>query len=154
MNLNAATRRLKPGLDWGFIVGMVFALVLAGKIVPFLAVVGVVPIPFLWRSLQQKHYLVSPVRLIVPAAIYFVYMLLTYFFYTGLQPGDAKPVNPDIELYGIGIAILIVGTLRSHDSQPSRKRLKNSDFLIYENRVRQLEELRATPSRALGENFV
>ncbi len=113
MNLNAAGPRLTRGLDWAFIAGAVFALVLAGKIVPFLVLVGVLPIPFLLPLLRQRRYLVSPARLLVPAAIYFTYVLLTYFFYTGLQPGDAKPVNPDLELYGIGIVMLLVGMIRS-----------------------------------------
>lgn len=113
MNLNVAGPRLIRGLDWAFIAGAVFALVLAGKIVPFLVVVGVLPIPFLLPLLRQRQYLVSPARLLVPAAIYFAYVLLTYFFYTGLQPGDAKPVNPDLELYGIGIVMMLVGMIRS-----------------------------------------
>jgi len=112
MNLNAGGRRLAIGLDWAFIVGVAFAVVLAGKTVPFLVVAGVLPIPFLWNSLRQRQYRVSPARLLVPAGIYFAYSLLTFFFYTGLQPGEAVPVNPDLELYGIAIAMLAVGAIR------------------------------------------
>lgn len=122
MNLNAAGRRLIPGLDWAFIVGVVFAIVLAGKIVPFLVVVGIIPIPFLWRILQQKRYLASPARLLIPAAIYFAYVLISYFFYKGLQPGDAKPTNPDLELYGVAIAMLVVGMLRSLEIEGLRRK--------------------------------
>jgi hypothetical protein len=122
MNLNVAGHRLTIGLDWAFVAGIVFALVLAGKIVPFLVVVGVVPIPFLWHILQQKRYPVLPGRLLIPATVYFAYMLLTYFFYTGLQPDEAKPVNPDLELYGVAIAMLLVGLLRGLEVEGLRKK--------------------------------
>lgn len=54
MNLNAGGYRLTSGLDWAFIVGVAFAIVLAGKTVPFLVVAGVLPIPFLLKNLRQK----------------------------------------------------------------------------------------------------
>ena len=110
--MNVANRLLRNGLDWAFIVGVVFALVLAGKIVPLLVVAGVVPIPFLIGTLKRKRLKISLARLLIPSGIYFAYALLTYFFFTGLAPAEARPVNPDLELYGVAIAMLCVGLLR------------------------------------------
>lgn len=124
MNLNAGGHRLTSGLDWAFIVGVAFAIVLAGKTVPFLVVAGVLPIPFLFKNLRQRQYRVSPARLLVPAGIYFGYSLLTYFFYMGLQPGEAKPVNPDLELYGIAVAMLAVGAIRSLEIDGLRRKFE------------------------------
>ncbi|MCD2175637.1 O-antigen ligase family protein [Rhizobium sp. C4] len=122
MILNVASPKLRSGLDWAFIAGLVFSLVLAGKIVPFLVVVGVVPVPFLLGIIRQRPLVVSPARIVGPAALYFGYALLTYFFYTGLQPGEAKPVNPDLELYGIALVMLIVGLLRSLEIEGLRRK--------------------------------
>lgn len=113
MTLIEANRQLKSGLDWAFLVGIVFALALGGKVVPFLIVVGIVPIPFLWRALRNRKLVVSPARLLVPAGVYFAYVLATFYLFTGLAPGEKLPVNPDLELYGVGIAMLLVGMVRS-----------------------------------------
>ncbi len=122
MKLTIAAQRFRSVLDWAFIAGVVFALVLAGKIVPFLIAVGVVPIPFLLGSLRSRRLSVAPERILVPSAIYFTYVLLTYFFFTGLQPGETKPVNPDLELYGVAIAMLLVGLLRGLEVESLRKK--------------------------------
>ncbi|HWU61112.1 MAG TPA: O-antigen ligase family protein [Ensifer sp.] len=84
--------------------------------------VGILPIPFFLQLLRQRKYRVSPARIVVPAAVYFSYALLTYLFFTGLQPGDAKPVNPDLELYGIAIALMVVGILRSLEIDGLRRK--------------------------------
>jgi O-antigen ligase len=125
MNWTIANERLRRGLDLAFIAGVVFALVLAGKIVPFLIVAGVVPIPFLYRELQTRRLVVPPARLLVPAGIYFAYVLLAYFFFPGLPPEAPRPVNPDLELYGVGIAMLLVGLLRGLEIDGLRKMFVN-----------------------------
>lgn len=104
--------RLRNVIDALFLVGVVFALFLAGKVVPALVVFGVLPIPFLLRELGKRELRVSPSRLAAPIVAYFGYSLLVYFFYTGLQPGERRPINPDLELYGIALLMLAVGCLR------------------------------------------
>ena len=56
-------RKVRGMLDDGFLVGLVFALFLAGKIVPFLVLVGVVPIivfwancPVLWLTTSHRSF--------------------------------------------------------------------------------------------------
>lgn len=120
--MNVAMRQIRNGLDWAFIVGVVFTLVLAGKIVPFLIAVGVVPIPFLLDMVRTKRFELSTARLLMPMGVYFTYSLLTFFIFTGLKPGEAKPVNPDLELYGIAIAMLLVGLIRGLEIGGLRKK--------------------------------
>lgn len=122
MTLNVAIRQIRSGLDWAFIIGVVFSLVLAGKIVPFLIAVGVVPIPFLLDMLRSKRFELSTARLLVPMGVYFTYALLTFFLFTGLKPGETRPVNPDLELYGIAIAMLLVGLIRGLEIGGLRKK--------------------------------
>lgn len=122
MTPNVAIRQIRSSLDWAFIVGVVFALVLADKIVPFLIVVGVAPIPFLLGALKERRLVVSRSRLLIPAAIYFTYALLTLFLFTGLMPGEPKPINPGLELYAIAIAMLLVGLVRGVEIERLRAR--------------------------------
>lgn len=122
MTLNDANQRLRHALDWAFLAGVVFAIVLAGKIVPFLIAVGVLPIPFMLDRLRQRQFAVRLTRLLAPAIVYFSYALFTYFFFTGLQPGEARPVNPGMELYVVAIAMFIIGILRSLEIDGLRKK--------------------------------
>lgn len=104
--------KVRAILDDGFLVGLVFALFLAGKVVPYLIVVGVVPIVLFWA---RSDYAKSPAalrRLLVPTVGYFAYSLLLFYAYPGLQPGAEPPGNPDLELYMVAIALLAVGFLR------------------------------------------
>lgn len=104
--------KFRDVVDALFVVGVVFALFLAGKVVPALIVFGVIPIPLFFRDLKKRQLRVSPTRLAAPVVAYFGYSLLVYFFYTGLEPGERRPINPDLELYGIALLMLGVGCLR------------------------------------------
>lgn len=110
--MTTADSRLREAIDALFLTGVVFALFLAGKIVPALILFGVVPVPFLLRSLKERPLHVSPYRLAIPFVAYFGYSLVVYFFFTGLEPGERRPINPDLELYGIAILMLVLGCIR------------------------------------------
>lgn len=104
--------RFRNAVDITFLSGIVFALILADKIVPLLIAVGVLPIPFLLQSRKGQPLAVSPAMLLWPAGIYFAYSLFVYFFFTGLGPNEVRPVNPSLELYAVAIAMLAVGVVR------------------------------------------
>lgn len=104
--------KVRAFLDDGFIVGLVFSLFLASKIVPFLIVVGVVPIAFFW---MKSDYVKSPdalCRFLIPTVGYFAFSVLLFYIYPGLQPGEKPPGNPDGELYAVAIALIAAGFLR------------------------------------------
>lgn len=104
--------KVRAVLDDGFIVGLVFALFLAGKIVPYLVVVGVVPIAIFWNKSDYASSRSAILRFALPTAGYFAFCLLLLVFYQGLQAGEKPPRNPDLELYAIAIAMLAIGFLR------------------------------------------
>lgn len=99
-------------LDGAFLVGLVFALFLAGKIVPFLVVVGVVPIAFFWAKSDYAKSADVLGRFLLPTIGYFAFCLLLYYVYPGLPAGEQPPKNPDIELYAVALAMLSVGFVR------------------------------------------
>lgn len=107
------TQLLRNVLDAGFIVGLVIALFLGGKIVPYLIVVGVLPIILFWKDTDYVSLRKLPYRLFIPTLLYYCFCIIIYYAYTGLPSGMTPPSNPDIELYGVGLALLIVGYLRS-----------------------------------------
>jgi hypothetical protein len=98
--------------DVGFLIGLVFALFLAGRIVPYLIVVGVLPIILFWSRSNYELSSISPFRLFVPTLSYFAFCLALYYLYPGLPAGMTPPGNPDLELYAVAIALLAVGFLR------------------------------------------
>jgi hypothetical protein len=104
--------KVRAVLDDGFIVGLVFALFLAGKIVPYLVVVGVVPILLFWNKSDYAKSRSAILRFALPAAGYFALCLLLLVFYPGLEPGEKPPRNPDLELYIVAVAMLAIGFLR------------------------------------------
>ncbi len=99
-------------LDDGFLVGLVFALFLAGKIVPYLILVGVVPIVLFWTKADYAKPAATLGRFLFPTLGYFTFCLLLLYAYPGLQPGEEPPNNPNFELYIVAIALLAVGFLR------------------------------------------
>ncbi len=105
--------RLWHASDILFLTGLAAALFLAGKVTPLLVVAGVMPIPFLLRELKNRHYHVSIWTLLAPFGIYFAYSIFVFFFFTGLEASDPRPVNPSLESYSIAVAMLAVGLLRS-----------------------------------------
>ncbi|WLS01464.1 O-antigen ligase family protein [Shinella oryzae] len=104
--------RVQNTLDIAFIAGITFALLLGEKVVYLVLVAGIIPIPFLLKNNIRLKMKASKYRIIIPSTIYFGYNLLTYFFFTGLEPEKQRPVNPDLELYVIGIAILVASIVR------------------------------------------
>jgi O-antigen ligase len=104
--------KVRKILDDGFLVGLVFALFLAGKIVPYLVVVGVLPILFFWRRSDFAKPTALLVRFLLPTVGYFAFCLLLLYAYPGLPPGQPLPKNPDLELYAVAVALLAVGFLR------------------------------------------
>lgn len=99
--------------DDGFVIGLVFALFLASKIVPFLVLVGVLPIFLFWRSADFKRAAAARYRLFAPVAIYFVYCIALLHLYPGLDRSEVPARNPGIELYAVAIALFALGFLRS-----------------------------------------
>jgi hypothetical protein len=99
-------------LDDGFLVGLAFALFLAGKIVPFLLVVGVLPIALFWMKSDYAKPAGLLARFLLPTIGYLAFCLLLLYAYPGLQPGETPPNNPDLELYAVAFALLAVGFLR------------------------------------------
>ncbi len=99
---------VRTASDYGFLMGLVFALFLAGKIVPFLLIFGVIPLITL-RRVALGGPLAS---LIVPSVLYFFYSALLLYFRPGIEPAVARPQNPDFELYGVAVVLLITGLLR------------------------------------------
>jgi hypothetical protein len=99
-------------LDDGFLVGLAFALFLAGKIVPFLLVVGVLPIALFWMKSDYAKPAALLTRFLAPTIGYLAFCLLLLYAYPGLQPGETPPNNPDLELYAVAFALLAVGFLR------------------------------------------
>lgn len=99
-------------LDDGFIVGLVFALFLAGKIVPYLAVVGVLPIFLFWTKSDYAKSRGAILRFALPVVGYLAFCFLLLIFYPGLQPGEKPPRNPDIELYAIAAVMAGIGFFR------------------------------------------
>ena len=99
-------------VDDGFLIGLVFALFLAGKIVPYLVLVGVVPIFLFWAKSDYAKPAGMLTRFLLPTVGYFGFCLLLLYAYPGLQPGQQRPNNPDLELYAVAVALLAVGFLR------------------------------------------
>lgn len=99
-------------LDGLFLAGFALASFLGGKATILFVVTGLLPIPWLLVDRGLQTLRVPLWRLVGPSGLYFGYSLITYFFFTGLTPGEKHPVNPDLELYGIAIALLVAGTLR------------------------------------------
>lgn len=99
-------------VDDGFLVGLVFALFRAGKIVPYLILVGVVPFFLFWARSDYAKPAGMLKRFLLPTVGYFSFCLLLLYAYPGLQPGQQPPNNPDLELYAVAIALLAVGFLR------------------------------------------
>ncbi|MBB5045190.1 O-antigen ligase family protein [Shinella fusca] len=104
--------RLRQMFDILFIVSLAAAMFLGGKVAPLLAIAGVCPIPFLLHATSNQRYAISIWRLLVPFGLYFTYSLLAFFFFTGLEEGARRPVNPSLELYLIGIGMLAIGLVR------------------------------------------
>lgn len=100
-------------LDDGFLVGLVFALFLASKIVPYLFCVGVLPILLFWRKIPLSSLTASSLRLFVPVVIYLVYSTSLLYLYPGIDTSVARPGNPGIELYAVAIGMFVLGFLRS-----------------------------------------
>lgn len=109
---NALKVRAVALLDALFVAGFALASFLGDKATALFIIAGLLPIPFLLRSMRLEPLRVPLWRLTAPAGLYFGYCLFTYFFFTGLEPGGKHPANPDLELYGIAIALLTVGTVR------------------------------------------
>jgi hypothetical protein len=99
-------------LDTGFLIGLVFALFLAGRIVPYLIVVGVLPIIFFWSRSHYTSSTISPKRLFIPTLSYLAFAVGLYYLYPGLPSGMTPPGNPDLELYAVALALLLVGYFR------------------------------------------
>ena len=99
-------------LDGLFLAGFAFSSFLGGKAAIVFVAAGLLPIPWLLVDRGLQTHRVPLWRLAGPSSLYFGYSLITYFFFTGLTPGEKHPVNPDLELYGIAIALLFAGTLR------------------------------------------
>jgi hypothetical protein len=104
--------RLWQASDILFLTGLAVALFLGGKVTPLLAVAGVLPMPFLLHALKLRNYHVSVWTLMVPFGLYFAYSLFAFFFFTGLEASDPRPVNPSLESYSIAIAMVAVGLVR------------------------------------------
>lgn len=111
--MNIHIDRLWRASDFLFLTGLAIALFLASRVTPLLVVAGVLPIPFLLHALRNRHYSVSIWTLLAPFGIYFVYSLFVLFFFTGIEATDPRPVNPSLESYSVGIAMLAVGLVRS-----------------------------------------
>ncbi len=105
--------RLWQASDLLFLTGLAVALFLGSRVTPLLVVAGVLPIPFLLHALKNKYYHVSIWTLLAPFGIYFGYSLIVFFFFTGLEASDPRPVNPSLESYSVAIAMLAVGLVRS-----------------------------------------
>lgn len=110
--MNIHLKHVRAFLDIAFLAGVVFALLVAERIVTPLILVGVVPIPFLLKELRGRPLAVPLWRLVAPAAAYFGYSIIVLYFFPGLTPGERKPINPGLELYLVAIAMLAVGLLR------------------------------------------
>jgi len=104
--------RLRQVLDIGFLIGLVFALFLAGKIVPYLIVVGVIPIAVFWQKSDYVRPSSELKRFLLPTLGYFAFSLCLLYAYPGLPPGEKPPGNPNLELYAVALALLAVGFLR------------------------------------------
>ncbi len=100
-------------VDDGFLIGLVFALFLAGKILPFLVVVGILPIIIFWAKEDYLDDEGTKKRLLVPAGLFFLYSVTLLYFYPGLSPDVKRPINPGLELYIVGFSMLLVGYFRS-----------------------------------------
>lgn len=104
--------KVRAMLDAGFLVGLAFALFLAGKIVPYLVIVGVLPVVLFWKSSDFAKPSAMLARFLLPTVSYFSFCLLLMYVYPGLEPGQEPPNNPDLELYAVAVALLAVGFLR------------------------------------------
>ncbi|MBB5041092.1 O-antigen ligase family protein [Shinella fusca] len=104
--------KMRTVLDDGFLVGLVFALFLAGRIVPYLILVGVVPIVLFWAKSDYTKSSTVLTRFLLPTMGYFAFCLLLLYAYPGLQPDQEPPNNPNLELYTVAIALLAAGFLR------------------------------------------
>jgi len=104
--------KMRAILDDGFLVGLVFALFLAGRIVPYLIMVGVVPIVLFWVKSDYNKSSAALTRFLLPTMGYFAFCLLLLYAYPGLRPDQEPPNNPNVELYAVAIALLAVGFLR------------------------------------------
>ncbi|MET3615072.1 hypothetical protein ABID16_003415 [Rhizobium aquaticum] len=109
---NSLKARTVLFLDILFVAGFAFASFLGDKATGLFIVAGLLPIPFLLKIVPIEPLREPLWRLAAPAGLYFGYCLCTYFFFTGLAPNEKRPVNPDLELYVLAIALLVTGTLR------------------------------------------
>lgn len=100
-------------LDDGFLIGLVLALFLASKIVPYLLCVGLLPIVLFWNKIPLSSLTASSWRLFLPVVIYFGYSIGLLYLYPGIDPLAERPGNPGIELYAVAITMFVLGFLRS-----------------------------------------
>lgn len=99
-------------LDIAFVIGLVISLFLGSKVMPVLIVAGALPIPFLLNQLRRDRSTVPAQRLVIPFLLYFSYNVGAFLLFTGLNAGDATPVNPSYEFYAVAIVMVILGAVR------------------------------------------
>jgi O-antigen ligase len=105
--------KMRTILDDGFLVGLVLTLFLAGKILPYFVLVGVLPIGLFWAKSDYAERVTALTGFLLPTMGYFAFCLLHLYAYPGLPPGREPPNNPDFELFAAAIAFLIIGLLRA-----------------------------------------
>lgn len=104
--------KLNNILDYLFLSFLVFGSFLANKgAIPF-AIFGLVPVIVRSRELWSRRSWSVPRNVAAIFFVYFFYGFMTLCFFTGLGPGDTRPVNPDFELYGVAVLLALLGLLR------------------------------------------
>lgn len=99
--------------DYTFIFTLVFALFLGDRIVPLLIMTGILPLILFWSNSDYSGLQPRLRWLLIPFLIYIAYGVLALFFFTGLEPGAERPINPSFELYATAVVMLMIGLLRS-----------------------------------------